>query len=833
MADELDAVLAFKRFGKQYQGVLEWWPAFAGDGQGNVNTSQANWYLARYPLQSSPTHEVFCDKMNLVDNLRIIVGYTAYHPNRVEVIDVADQRTEVVDPNDNPINPGQIGYNRVPLHWANHQYLGSDQGYVNWRQITPLGVFPTNPPTLSVQVYAGYIPRSGANVFVNSQVVNLVAHVPTTGIDARYVLISYDSTGTAVVTDGTINSLGFNALTAADIPATPAGNWRSCAIVLYTGQTAIVENRNEIDFYDLRFPEETIAGSITPGQIGVGSAQYQYIVTGATPFTPVWSSGFLNITAAKTLAVQNSLTFSGTDGGTTALAVTSGKTLTFTATDNYNLTIPATGTATLTGTYPAPVNNSGDVKLLQNGNYRGGVVFDTTGSLVAAPWTISTLSVNPSLHDNVYYLGYNARYNTASSTWERIISGEHIVVQALESRFHPTDPITYRGQMEWYIRLATGLTGAVTFDKSPFALTYNFDLSSTAVTFGDLNDTIHYSSVNIYADTTILNGNYFSVKGGTGNRDRLTLNVGAGGGQIIAYDDVAAAYLPFSFNYGSYGIFAAYDPSGYHQFDINSQTVMRILSTGLRILYNADNTYRGDVQMAGSSGLNFTSYKDGVGAGYQPIFFNGSIVAFNPTTYGRFDFGGSEQGRYTAAGFGFGNYARNPSARLNSFERNANTNTKTNIFDLVVNSSGTPAANFGSTMRWLLESSTTEDTLAAEFDVLWNDATHVSRVSDVVLSAAYSGGLSEIMRGRGGATPAWSIFGVTPQALPSAYTLTGSATRTMPTDPSGAYTGIDNAQAGTPYATVADLNTLRSAVSSLIGIVRQLLTDLAGYGLTQ
>lgn len=80
------------------------------------------------------------------------------------------------------------------------------------------------------------------------------------------------------------------------------------------------------------------------------------------------------------------------------------------------------------------------------------------------------------------------------------------------------------------------------------------------------------------------------------------------------------------------------------------------------------------------------------------------------------------------------------------------------------------------------------------------------------------------------------FFNNAPVARPAAYTLSGSATRTFPTDPSVAYTGIDNAQAGTVYATVADLNTLRAAVSTLIGVVRQGWTDLgnsSGYGLLQ
>lgn len=68
--------------------------------------------------------------------------------------------------------------------------------------------------------------------------------------------------------------------------------------------------------------------------LGNGAQQYQTIVTGATPFAPVYS-GFL---------------LDGTTGGKTVFAVTNTKTLTLTATDNYNLTIPATGTVALLAT---------------------------------------------------------------------------------------------------------------------------------------------------------------------------------------------------------------------------------------------------------------------------------------------------------------------------------------------------------------------------------------------------------------------------------------------------------------------------------------------------
>lgn len=259
MADKIDAIQAIKKFSGVHQTRLKWWLAYAGDGQGNVYTSQANYYQVRYPLSSSPTVEIFNNRINMIDGLRIIVGYTAYQPNLLQVLDVADQRFDTVDPNDNPTS-GSTNYSTVLPHWVNHQYLGSDSGYINWRQMSALGVFPTYPASLSVTIWPGTIPRPGTDVNVAYQTVDLTSHVPGSG--ARFALISFDSTGAAVVTDGTINAGGFSALTNADIPDTPAGNWRSCAIVLYYGQTAIEESTSEIDFLDLRFPEEQSAGTV-------------------------------------------------------------------------------------------------------------------------------------------------------------------------------------------------------------------------------------------------------------------------------------------------------------------------------------------------------------------------------------------------------------------------------------------------------------------------------------------------------------------------------------------------------------------------------------------
>lgn len=82
------------------------------------------------------------------------------------------------------------------------------------------------------------------------------------------------------------------------------------------------------------------------------------------------------------------------------------------------------------------------------------------------------------------------------------------------------------------------------------------------------------------------------------------------------------------------------------------------------------------------------------------------------------------------------------------------------------------------------------------------------------------------------------------QQNPQSYTISygGSSGRvlnayTTNTESSG-YTGIDNAQGGTPYATVTDLNALRAAYETLrasydnaIGVIASMLTDLKASGL--
>lgn len=269
-----EAVEAQRHALAQKEDKIPWKLGYLGDTAGVVNTSSSNKVLVRYPYENSPAHPVL-DLIGVarVPNVRVIVGYLPWMPGVFQIIAASDHRLDVSSDSDVTISPNEslIGYNpNVGLHAINHQYLGVDPIYINWRQIMPLGVFPSSG--LTVQIFGGYLPHTGADIYIPDQTVDLTASVPGSG--ARYSLISFNlTTGAVTVTDGTINAGGFSSLTYADIPDTPAGCWRSCAVALYFGQTAIIETNDERDFFDVRWPEEFPAGvsGVTAGMYGDGT----------------------------------------------------------------------------------------------------------------------------------------------------------------------------------------------------------------------------------------------------------------------------------------------------------------------------------------------------------------------------------------------------------------------------------------------------------------------------------------------------------------------------------------------------------------------------------
>ena len=73
----------------------------------------------------------------------------------------------------------------------------------------------------------------------------------------------------------------------------------------------------------------------------------------------------------------------------------------------------------------------------------------------------------------------------------------------------------------------------------------------------------------------------------------------------------------------------------------------------------------------------------------------------------------------------------------------ATTNAITNILTAGHNTSGTPANGLGAGLLFNLETSTTVDTTAGQVAVDWDDVTHATRSSKVLIKAANSSGLAD------------------------------------------------------------------------------------------
>lgn len=109
---------------------------------------------------------------------------------------------------------------------------------------------------------------------------------------------------------------------------------------------------------------------------------------------------------------------------------------------------------------------------------------------------------------------------------------------------------------------------------------------------------------------------------------------------------------------------------------------------------------------------------------------------------------------------------------LSATVEDAVTNAATRVLGLTHNSTGTPAAGFGGSIRFGLETTTTADQLAAEIVAQWATATHASRAGALVFQAADSAGVREGLRiEASGSAALLGFFGAGAVAKP---TVTGS-----------------------------------------------------------
>lgn len=165
-------------------------------------------------------------------DLHVRVGRKKSIPNVWQIIAIQDDY-------DTPAADGEIGY-----HHTQHEFPAPDTVWVQRKQIVPLTVLVSDPSNFVVQVYGDVATTPSGLIQINSQTVDLITYVVTSG--AKFVTIETDDNGVLTVHQGTSFSSPLVG-TVDNVPTPAAGKYMLAYILLYEGQTALSNN-------DIRVP---------------------------------------------------------------------------------------------------------------------------------------------------------------------------------------------------------------------------------------------------------------------------------------------------------------------------------------------------------------------------------------------------------------------------------------------------------------------------------------------------------------------------------------------------------------------------------------------------
>lgn len=168
-----------------------------------------------------------------------------------------------------------------------------------------------------------------------------------------------------------------------------------------------------------------------------------------------------------------------------------------------------------------------------------------------------------------------------------------------------------------------------------------------------------------------------------------------------------------------------------------------------------------------------------------------------------------------------------PATKLHTVLNNATTNAIDTVCTLAHNSTGTPAAGFGSALALTLESSTTTEQSALQFTAEWATATHASRKARAKLNV-YDTAAREALRIEADGSAAMIGF----LGAAAAARQTSGANLTNNVTSGGTNDTIDDVTIGPALLTMAaDGATTRNAIYQLARKVKQVNDALRTYGL--
>lgn len=260
-----------------------------------------------YVTIGDKTVPAFCSLVPPKRGRKVWVGYSSVDSRLYQVL-----ATRSDTPSGN--ETGLTGYApAIRYEWLAHNG-GEDPLHVHLRAISYLKIGVSRTGGMIASLYKGYVDNGTEWLHLDTQNVDVSAHIPTTPGKCALVLITIDSTGAVVQTKG--SEMDLASLVRANLPAKPSGTiFVSGAVRVYYGQTKLQERKTNTDFVDLRF---------TGFNWGVGNGTDVPIVT-SDPASPTDGQMWLlrettgAIADGTPIGLLLALTYTGNTGSTAPL----------------------------------------------------------------------------------------------------------------------------------------------------------------------------------------------------------------------------------------------------------------------------------------------------------------------------------------------------------------------------------------------------------------------------------------------------------------------------------------------------------------------------------
>lgn len=265
------------------QNRLDKQPGIMGDASGNLTVAGLDNFV--YVSIGDKALPVFNNRVIPQAGVKVWVGYSDEEPTLYQVLSTRSESPSQVN------EGGFTGYAPAKRYEWLATNGGQDPLHVHNRAISFLKIGTSATGGMNVNLFRGFIWTGTTFLHISQQDIDLTSFIPVTAGKAAFVLITIDTTGTVVTTDGAdvdIDLLDVDN----DIPAPPASTAFICgAVRVYNGQTAVQEARTNTDFVDLRFTGGTAPGALDGEYLRLDASNDP--LTGALTISPTTTEPIL------------------------------------------------------------------------------------------------------------------------------------------------------------------------------------------------------------------------------------------------------------------------------------------------------------------------------------------------------------------------------------------------------------------------------------------------------------------------------------------------------------------------------------------------------------